>query len=110
MWKLFIIIQYYYSLLFIRVLTGFKDLRVGAGELEVQREEPVAHARRAVVGRGGAEAAGRARPERRDDRVPSGWALSRRANFRGLVLGGGGGRPDYLQKLVLGCIEAKFCK
>ena len=35
-----------------------------------------------------------------------------RANFTRLVLGGGGGgRPDYLQKLkVLGCIEAKFCK
>ena len=32
------------------------------------------------------------------------------SNFLGRVLGGGGGRPDYLQKLkVLGCIEAKFC-
>ena len=34
-------------------------------------------------------------------------------NFTRLVLGGGG-RPDYLQKLKVpegcGCIEAKFCK
>ena len=42
--------------------------------------------------------------------------------FRKLALGGGGGRPDYLQKLKvpegyekmvdcsIGCIEAKFCK
>ena len=29
-----------------------------------------------------------------------------RPNFGGLVLGGGGGRPDYLH----GCIEADFCK
>ena len=27
------------------------------------------------------------------------WARGERANFTGLVLGGGGGRPDYLQKL-----------
>jgi|OM-RGC.v1.036520313 hypothetical protein len=33
-----------------------------------------------------------------------GWAAAPldRANLTGLVLGGGGGRPDYLQKLKIG--------
>ena len=31
--------------------------------------------------------------------APGGSVRGERANLKGLVLGGGGGRPDYLQKL-----------
>ena len=41
--------------------------------------------------------------------IDPGSGDAERANLAGLVLGGGGGRPDYLKKLVLGCIEADFC-
>ena len=36
---------------------------------------------------------------------PGGSVRGERANLKGLVLGGGGGG-----RLILGCIEAKFCK
>ena len=50
-------------------------------------------------------------------RVGSGWHAGRKQSRapraqrrRALRPGGGGGRPDDLQKLRPGCIEAKFCK